>query len=355
MVFLRLILISIMILSFTGCFDSKEKITSLIDENQVETIVKDALSISGDVTVQKLGGGSSDAQIFTVHSDSQKYVIRFLTHKSLKEREWEISSLQIASKSDYGPHVYFADVDRGIIIMEFLPHQNISNELRRSDLLYELLAKFLKKIHNGPKFENIQDRNVFDVINKIIQELKNKCDKAIPLSKIENIIKIIHQTLASHLEVAPCHNDLNLNNLIFLGNEFKAIDYEYASQENPYFDIATIAIFYCVKPAYENILLSTYLERQPSAKEMAKLYLMKQVAFIVYGLTILQMTPELYQYAELKVPSYIEFLKEWSEEKINLENPETKLKFAKVMINNVIANSESQKFSDALNVLTQKK
>ena len=56
-------------------------------------------------------------------------------------------------------------------------------------------------------------------------------------------------------------------------------------------------------------------------------------------------------YKTLEVPSYEEFLKSG---KIDLNNPEDQLKFAKVLLNRVIVNFESQEFSDAINLLRGK-
>lgn len=327
--------------------------THRIDEKYAASVVKDALSIQGNVTVQALKGGFSGAPLFTATTDSKKYVVRFLTKESPEERKQEIATLQIASRCGYGPYVYFADVEKAVVIMEFLHHQNISPQQRQSKELYVLLAKLLQKIHRGPKFENIQDRNVFDTIHKIIQDLKPKCSEAVPLAKLEGIMTAIHQVLAPYVSLAPCHNDLNPNNLIFLGDMFKAIDYENASQDDPYFDIATIANFYCFNnTAHEHILLSTYLDREPSEKEVAKLYLMKQATWILYALIFLRMVPELlYKYEKLQVPSLNDFFKEMSEGKINLEKQEDRLKFAKVKINYIVAAAESQEFRDAISVL----
>ena len=324
----------------------------LMNEDYVSKLVKDKLSIKEKVTTEKLTGGFSDAQIFTATTDSKKYVIRFLTDKSLKEKELEISALQIASQHNYGPHIYYADADKTVVIMEFLERKNISPEQRESESFYKSLAKILQKIHKGPNFENLKNRNIFYQIGAVIKKLKQQKSQGIPIEKLENVISIIHETLKPHLTLAPCHNDLNSDNLIFLGDHFKAIDFEDASQTDPFYDIATVVNSYCHTPEYEQILLSTYLGQQPTEKEWAKLYLMKQVSWLAAPLWFLKINPkQLNQYEKLHVPSQIEFFKELTTGKINLENPEHQLKYSKVYINYVISNVESQEFAQAIKVL----
>jgi thiamine kinase-like enzyme len=201
----------------------------------------------------------------------------------------------------------------------------------------------------------LEDRNIFNSIPAIIQNLKPKNSKAIPLSKLENVISTIHSNVAAHLNSVPCHNDLHPSNLIFLGDAFKAVDYERASLSDPYFDIAMAVVFYCENKTYENILFSTYLERQPTDIELAKLYLFKQIAWMHCALCFLTMLPDLlHTYETMQVPLYDEFMKEMSEGKINLENPEHRLKFAKVLINHIIRNFELQESRNAIELLGNK-
>jgi len=83
---------------------------------------------------------------------------------------------------------------------------------------------------------------------------------------------------------------------------------------------------------------------------------MKQVAWVYCALAFLTMVPGLlYQYEHLQVPSYDGFMKEMAEGKIDLENQEHKLRFAKVMINHFIANFESQEFKNAVKLLAEHK
>jgi tRNA A-37 threonylcarbamoyl transferase component Bud32 len=130
--------------------------TPAIDEKYAANLVKKTLSIPDNVTAEKLTGGFSGAPLFVATTETKKYVVRFLKHKPLEERKREIGVLQIASQAEYGPHVYFADADQGVVIMEFLSPQAMPPELWQSEKLYVMLAKFLQKIHRGPKFENIE-------------------------------------------------------------------------------------------------------------------------------------------------------------------------------------------------------
>jgi thiamine kinase-like enzyme len=151
---------------------------------------------------------------------------------------------------------------------------------------------------------------------------------------------------------ASCHGDLNPSNIFFLGYEFKVIDFEGAAQSNPYKDIATIANSYCFTPASEHILLSSYLEREPSAKEWAQLYVMKQVVWLGSGLSFLKRVPEeIGAYSSSQAPARQDLLTSFDTGEIDLEKAENKMIFGKSMLDNVLANSKSQEFRDAIELL----
>lgn len=332
--------------------------TRVVDEKRAAAVVQKALSLSGPVVAERLAGGYSGASLFVVTAGLKKYVIRFLGHKSKEERQQEITCLKIASEGGDGPHLYFADVEQAVVIMEYLPLRQISDEQRQSKELYIALAQVLQKIHRGSRFP--RTINFFDEVQreaKVVKDIAERHPNAgIPLAKLEAIIATLRQVLTSQLTSVPCHNDMNPNNLIFLGNSFRAIDYEDAAQSDPYSDIAAVAVFFCFNPASERILLSTYLEHTPFVQEEAKLYLMKQIVRFNSArnfLGELERAKELdHFYATAQVPTLEAFLKEKTKlGMVDFNDPETKLTFAKIMINTLITNFESQEFRDAVKAL----
>lgn len=338
-----------------------------IDEKYAATVVKDKLSLSGNVTAQELKGGSS-AKIFLATDGLKKYVVRFIGHKSQTGREEEIYNSKVASDGGYGPHIYFADSSKAIVIMEYLSGKMISDKELieylaektppdndwQTEQFYVALANLLQKIHRGQKFKSSGDY-VFSEIRERLQRAKRKYSDYVPLTKIENIVTVIHKALLPHIITSvPCHNDLHRANLMFIEKEFKAFDFESASQGDPFFDVATVAASFFCNPVHEKILFATYLGRQPSAVELAKLYLMKQAVWIKWIFDDLgRLSPEsVHQYGTVKVPSLIELAKEVLDGKIDLSKPENKLKLLKARLNQIFESFESQEFKDAVDVLS---
>lgn len=108
-----------------------------IDEEYAALVVKSELSLTGSVSAQALMGGYSGAKLFAVISDTQKYVIRFSADNVSQEvRQREIYNFKVASDEGYGPHVYYTDPFRGILIMEYLSSKIITTQDLQLDQFY---------------------------------------------------------------------------------------------------------------------------------------------------------------------------------------------------------------------------
>ena len=325
--------------------------TLRIDEEYAARLVKDKLALGGTITAKKLSGGLSGAKLFIADDGTKKYVVRFLTHKTPKRRQAEINSLKIASEHGYGPHVYFTSKNGTIIIMEYLQAQPITLEQRKSTELYVMLGRLLKKIHAGPALPNSRDVFLLRHLNDVQILYKDIIPEILEI--MEQQLSHIKQILMPYIILAPCHISLNPDNLMFLGTEFKAIDYEAAAQADPYYDIATVSTFNCFNQSSEDALLSAYFDRKPTVQEKAHLYLMKQVVLIKHAIGFLKLAEQKKQlYTTVEVQPYLDFLK--SIGSINLEDYENQLRVAKVIINQLIINLSSKEFRDAVDTLKMK-
>lgn len=339
--------------------------TSPVNEKYTGELTRNELSLQDNVSAKKLTGGCGGTKNFLVTNDSQTYVTRFI--ESTSQSESEIYNFTVASSEGYGPHIYAADHKRGFIIMEYLAGKTISiqdvvaylsdkndlNQILQSDQLYIELAHLLQRIHCGKLFKD-RGFDVFKRIDERVQINKTKYENFDLIQRIEKIADEVHQVLLPHLTTdTPCHNDLHKGNIILLGSEIKAIDYGDAGQGDPYFDIATVSATLYTKPAHEQLLLTTYLGRQPKVKEKAKLYLMKQ-AFMMYAFfRILRALPPEYvqQYELLKDVTISELAHEAVEIEGYLSKPENKLKMVKAHAKQILDNFASQEFKDAVNAL----
>ncbi len=320
-----------------------------INEAYAAQQVKKALSLTGRVSAQILSGGYSGTPIFVVtDAKNIQYVIRFLEHTVVAKREREIIGLKHASDQGYGPHIYFIAPENSYVIMQCIEHQKIPAKLRESVELYQMLAHVLQKIHQGPALP-IPNKTIFQRVYKTLNDISEYKD-VLPLEKIENLIKIIEKVLALHMTLAPCHNDLNPNNLLFLGNEFKVIDFESIGQQDPYFDVATVSIFFCFVAQTEDVLFKTYFGHEPTDQEKAKLFFMKQLVRMHYALAFFKLGEKsLVKYNELPNLSHVQFVQQLSStNNESFGDAQYAVQFGKILLNQAFVDLDSPKFEQAI-------
>lgn len=304
-------------------------------------------------SISPLQGGFSTSKLFKINTAIQSYVLRLLDPQhSFADRDREIKCMEIASREDIAPKVFYANPQDGIIIMEFIQSSPLSKEEMSPKVRLPRLGHILKKLHNGAPFPNTISRH--EEIRKVVSKLAMKKIKLPDLvSEVLTNVQKIEKSLEKTATLAPCHNDLNPNNILFTQNHIKIIDWERAGRGDPYFDLASIALFFVFDPKDEDIFLESYFGVPPTLAQKNRLYLMKQVALCYYGLALfgashseqhLPLSPE-----EIDaLPSFSAFLKTIGEGKEKLSDPLALRKFALVAFKQALNNMKTKAFSDAL-------
>lgn len=249
------------------------------NETRALELLQNSLGVNGPFTMELLSGGCSGSEVIKVNTPDKSYVARFWNMQWADYFPQDLACQLIASDAGYGPKVYFSDEVEGITIMEYY----FPAALPEIQIRLQALVDLLKKIHAGPIVPKGVDRAVY--LDLLMEELKET-----QVFDLE-IIKIIKDTVFAAMRpcacCVPCHRDLHHGNLICTEGSFLAIDYTWGAMDDPYSDLANVAIFNCKTDEEEKLLLQLYFGYAPSAKEMARLSLMKLASKIFYGLEFL--------------------------------------------------------------------
>jgi thiamine kinase-like enzyme len=262
-----------------GCTPNQP--SRMIDRKDATNVVQNALIIDEPVIADEILSGHSGNQLFLATAGHNKYVVRFFENPSQARRE--IDCQNIASIAGYGPRVFVADPDQGYIVMEYVPQVAMDQNQFSSNQRYQALGEAVFKLHHGPKFPE-KKGSIFDDIHSRIRKLKKRASFEPVAVRLEEMISVIQKTVSSSPNnKTSCHNDLHPGNMIFSGSSFKIIDFGDATQDDPYFDLATVIVFNCFHPEQEEAILTAYFKRPMLPEEKAKLTLMKQAVFICWA------------------------------------------------------------------------
>lgn len=271
-------------------------------------------------SLQLLTGGRGTSKIFKFEVSSKEYVLRvtdtdrpsfFIDVKS------EINNMETVKSLDISPKTHYSDAETGIIVMEYIKNIRLTTQIinheEESHTLYSQFATTLRTLHTGPAFEG-EISSVFDDIRRITKTVDH--NKIPPESlKVINSLETIEDVLKKYQTSAPCHKELNGNNVLYDGNKIYFIDWEGSGNCDPFVDLAISSVFFIFDQAKEEIFLENYFLQKPSEKQKAYLFLMKHVIHTFYflkslrrvvGLWKMDLSREKSGFADL--PTYKEFI-----------------------------------------------
>ena len=298
--------------------------------------------------LQQLPGGFSSPGIYKFMIHKNPYVLR-LSHpnRSLADEERTVFCMSLSAKRGLAPTIRYVSIQDRIVIMDFIQSKPLAKEEFSPKLLMDL-ALTVRKLHKGPAFPEFL--SIFSVRKKFEGHLKSYKSNLIELASCE--LAKIEELLEKEKIRCPTHNDLKPENILFDGKKFWFIDWEASCHGNPYFDLATVIIFYEFDKEQENLFLKTYFGELPTDHQKARVHVMKQVVLGYYGTAYLMVSkirkiPPLSPQEIEKLPILKDYFKDRGLKK-NSETPYQELqKLGWILLKEVLINTKSVEFKNS--------
>ena len=195
----------------------------------------------GYVLESRIYGGMMNISYIVRDSKGKKYVIylpngkanKLVNRKLEEENSKIISDLGLTSK-----FVYF-DTKRGIKIKEYIEGVSL-DKIDASEIDYQKVADLLHLLHDSKQYAQ-EDYHPFD-------RLANYENKALSFQKESNEYRELKDFLSTHMNILSSqekvfsHNDYQKSNIL-KGEDGKyyVIDFEFAANNDPIYDIAAFA------------------------------------------------------------------------------------------------------------------
>jgi thiamine kinase-like enzyme len=203
--------------------------------------------------IEELKGGRTN-RVYHVRSNGQECVMRLAADQSGTfdlDRSCELPILETAGEAGIAPAILYSNPDAGILMTEYL-HGKVWQE---SDLEsrenIEALAALLRRVHALPPCCKPVDMT--GIAGKYAEHLELRPGLH---TFALNCVRVISES--PKLErVACCHNDIVAANVIDAGGLI-LIDWEYACDNDPMFDLASAIGFHNFDEGRQQMLLSAY-------------------------------------------------------------------------------------------------
>jgi hypothetical protein len=172
------------------------------------------------------------------------------------DRATEVEASTRAAALGIGPELLLST--DGVMVFEFLAGGPAS--------VTPAVAADLRSFHGSPPL-----RGSFDVF-RVIERHADLTDS----HRFDPLLQRIESVVGE--DRAPCHNDLLPSNFVSDGTRTRIVDWEYAGQNNPFFDLGNLAVNNDFGQDEEQELLALYFDEPCNAARLARLKLMRIVS-----------------------------------------------------------------------------
>jgi thiamine kinase-like enzyme len=173
------------------------------------------------------------------------------------------------------PDVIAFDPRHECLVTSFIDGRPVGSDELRGPLLDEV-AGALRTIHRGPRLTY-----AFSPWQRVARYRATAVRRRMPLppgfDEVSAAAARISAALGSRPS-APCHNDLLTANFMHDGSRLRILDWEYAGQGDPVFDLANLASNNGFEEPDEERLLEAYYGEPARVDQLAALRLMRLMA-----------------------------------------------------------------------------
>ena len=204
-------------------------------------------------TWRELKGGLTN-RTYLVECADESFVLRLdAAHTSVfnPDRFGEVEIQKQAAAAGLAPELIFADADSGILLSRYVPGRSWDASDLDDNKNLEALADLLRRVHDLPASGILFDPN--SVAKRYAGNLKTHYGLHAFALRCEEIIADIPMSG----KFRCCHNDVVAANII--GDPaLKLLDWEYACDNDPMFDLASLIGFHNLEDGRQSVLINAY-------------------------------------------------------------------------------------------------
>jgi aminoglycoside phosphotransferase (APT) family kinase protein len=232
--------------------------------------------------LKPLGGGLSRSMLLAFTVDGEPYVLRRCADVERAPRA--IACMRIASELGVAPPLRYADERTGVAIMARVVGAPLGPSAAGDPALLKRVAATLRRLHDGPAFPPGPAAAL--IVRALDDRYSAAAGEELPAQLLRTVAELAGCT-ARYARTAPCHHDLNPNNVLVTSDRVYLVDWDTAGAGDPFIDLAQLGVFAFPTPKQRDALLDAYLGRRPTDEERARSIIARVIVLAVYAAAFL--------------------------------------------------------------------
>jgi aminoglycoside phosphotransferase (APT) family kinase protein len=275
----------------------------------VTSALADAFGTTGVTAVHQVRGGASGALTYRVECPAGPRLLRIETLRGPMRNPHQYACMRAAAEAGIAPPIDYVDDDAGIVIMGFIAERPITGHPGGPPAAAAAAGALLARLHETATFPPLGD--YMESLARMLRFLEASGRVAPGL--LDRHCEGFERVRAAYPwqpdGFVSAHNDPNQFNLLYDGERLWLIDWETASRNDPLVDVATASSHLAPTPELAEILLRSWLGREPDEVLRARRTLMYWLTRLYGGciLLLIVVDPTVPTHADLTPMSLAEF------------------------------------------------
>ncbi len=238
------------------------------------------------LVIERLGGLTN--RNYRINCQLGNYVLRLAGAGTSEyiDRKAEFHNASIASDAGVNAEIIHFDTTSGTMICRYIDDAVTLDidKLRIPDVL-QRTGRAFRKLHDCDKNFSGQFE-LFEQIDQYLEVVKNlEADLPGGYEAVQKDAEHVRTALSSHaLPNTPCHCDPMVENCIDNGEKVFIIDFEYAGNNDPMWDLGDISVEGNFSEEQDHLFMSAYFGHEPGAFDVGRMVMYKAMCDLLWTL-----------------------------------------------------------------------
>lgn len=321
--------------------------------------LKEAFGVAAFDDIRDLTERPGSNRAFRIVVRGSAYLLRINTRRGDVARQF--SCMQAAAEAGLAPRVHYANAEDRISITDFVeaarfPAKDALRRVPAALRILHALRPFPVAPFNTTCTFLLNKGPALDVF---LQQFR--AANIVPEHDINELFAHYARLAAAYSsldpDLAPSHNDLfKPDNILFDGSRLWLVDWEAAFQNDRYAGLAVVANMLAADEAEEQIYLQEYFGAPPTSYQVARFYLMKQLALMFYAMAFLSLgsAGKPVDWSE-PIPSYRDFQRRFWAHEVGLADNHSKIVYGRIHWEPLRHNLRQPRFDEALRIAAKRR